>query len=171
MRGKTMNVQKIAEIMKANRLSPVMVGALFSGEDGKGVTAGPKQLAALANDSRAFMDAETNLLTERGVLLVRALKGEVLSDEEEASLVPTPSRRYVIDWDENLPRIFPFSEAYGDLVPISLAEAKVQIIEFAAKKRNEYRELAKATRALRVKDILGSDSDNDAETDGLDIDS
>lgn len=152
---------RFAKITEANKLTSVMVGALHTGRDGKEMQAGTAQLKALSE--RGLMDSDTRTLTSRGYLILRALDGEEISKHEEADLfsVSVSSARYFVDWtDEAEPKIRPWSED-SDETWVSLIEAKNEIVEYAAAKRDRFREMIKDVRALRAKDVVSTEEEWD----------
>lgn len=157
------NVLTISRIIKANKLSDVMVGAILTGENGQEIQAGPKQIVALVE--RDLVESGPHpVLTDRGELVLKALKGEFLTEGEEAQVFPvaaTGGQRYAVVTEEAGadPIIVLHSEA-PDTAPLSFHEARAQLIEHFAERRDHYKILIKNTRSLRVSDLS-----EDAETD------
>ena len=152
-----MDAQTIARIMQANKLTDVMVGALFTGEEGKPVQAGPQQIKPLSQ--RDLIDPETLTLTLRGETVLHALKGSELSEEESELVYPavpvSSGERYFVDWSAETAdsMIRPMSEAVNGEASLSWAEAKMQVIDYATVGITARRELIKATRSLRKIDV------------------
>jgi hypothetical protein len=163
-----MDIRRITQIIQAHKLSDAMVGALFTGEDGKAVEAGPKQVTALSE--RTLLHPESRILTDQGSLLLRALRGEVLSPDEELAVFPVSGsksggeRLYFVDWTTTpVPQIRLIADSDGSEIAVSLAEAKETIINDALVQRDRYRNLIKETRALRAKDLHPIDTPLDEE--------
>lgn len=150
-----MNVQLLARIMKDHSLTDVMIAALLSGEVGGEVRAGGMQRRALVK--RGLLDAETNLLTYLGNLLVRAMEGEELSPQEMEDISVTTASEaaeyFVLHVPGKDPVIRPWSEAPEGAEALSFSDAREVLVEDAISHRDYFRDVLKSVRALRPKDI------------------
>lgn len=152
-----MDVQDIvrvaARIMDCNKLSETMVGAIYSGEDGNRVEAGPKQVRALID--RGYLDEETETLSQTGRIVLHALKtGEVAAENEERVFpVATPSTSGDMYFITDAYDIRPFSEAPDGAQALSWGAAKAQVVADATARRKADALLIKSTRALRKADL------------------
>lgn len=131
-----------ARVTQANRLSAEMVQALMTADlNGKPVEGDTRSLNALSHITRRLID-EYGVLTERGQIVFRALRGEQLSEEESARIFPVPVGRYFVEGND----IRPYSEAVNGETALSLGDAKSVIL---AGLRAEM----KRVRAIKASDI------------------
>ena len=102
----TVDIARMAHVMHVHGLNYTMVEALTRGgspDAPVAVQGGKKTLNALTE--RLLLDPETQEPTERAHVLLKALRGETLSEAEEKLAVPVSSDGYWVDWGQDAPTI------------------------------------------------------------------
>lgn len=149
------NPMDVVKVAQAHNLSEVMIGAIVSGDQGELVTAGPKQIKALVE--RGIVSEEDHTLTEFGELLCRLFTApDTVNAGEMSDLLTSnaPSARgsFLVDVHaENLTDMIRPCENGEE--GLSFAAAKEQLADHIISERDRYRDLLKAVRSLRKKDV------------------
>lgn len=156
----------VFKVTQTHNLSEVMVGAIVSGENGDAVSAGPKQIKALLE--RGIVNEEDHTLTEFGQLIARLFTApETLNDDDRDALLvsSTPSAKgsFLVDTEALTVNEMIRPTENGD-EGLTFAAAKEELANWVISERDRFRDLLKAVRSLRKKDVTDeSDDSDDAE--------